>query len=298
MDHLGTLNAFLRSAETGSFVAAGRQLGLSASAIGKAIARLEQRLGVRLFHRNTRNMALTEEGSLFLDRCRRIFEEVEAAEAELAQARQVPKGRLRVSLPLVGMLLMPVIADFMRAYPDIRLDLDFTDRLVDVIEEGFDAVIRTGPSADSRLMNRMLGRFALQIVASPAYLEERGVPAAPQDLVAHACLHQRSPATGKLRPWPLTENGTTVKLDLPETMSANTIEPLIHLAEQGFGIACLPPFAVARQIELGALVPLLEAHIAETGMFSVLWPANRQLSPKIRAFVSFLGDHLFVRQKP
>ncbi|WP_207796594.1 LysR family transcriptional regulator [Sphingomonas oleivorans] len=286
------MSAFVQSAETGSFVAAGRQLGLSASAIGKAVARLEQRLAVRLFHRNTRNMTLTEEGRLFLDRCRRIFEEVDAAEAELAQASQVPKGRLRISLPLVGMLLMPVLADFMRAYPDIRLDLDFTDRLVDVIEEGFDAVVRTGMPADSRLMSRTLGRFRLRIVASPDYLGRHGTPTVPQDLSAHACLHQSSPASGKLRPWPLLDNGTALKLDLPETMSANTIEPLVHLAEQGFGIACLPPFAVARQIGEGRLVPLLEPHVAETGMFSVLWPANRQLSPKIRAFVAFMGDHL------
>lgn len=293
MDHLGTLSAFVQSAETGSFVAAGRQLGLSASAIGKAVARLEQRLGVRLFHRNTRNMTLTEEGSLFLERCHRIFEEVDAAEAELAQASQIPKGRLRISLPLVGMLLTPIIANFMRAYPDIRLDLDFSDRLVDVIEEGFDAVVRTGLPADSRLMSRTLGRFPMRIVASPTYLDLHGVPTSPQDLMGHACLHQRSPASGKLRSWPLIDNGETLKLDLPETMSANTIEPLIHLTELGFGIACLPSFAISRQIETRIVVPLLEAYIADTAIFSVLWPASRQLSPKIRAFIAFMTENLF-----
>lgn len=130
MDHLGTPSAFVQAAETGSFIAAGRQLGLSASAIGKAVARLEKRLGVRLFHRNTRSMTMTVEGRTFLDRCRRIFEEIEAAELELSQTAVTPKGRLRVSMPLVGMLLMPVVADFMAAHPAIQLDLDFSNRLV------------------------------------------------------------------------------------------------------------------------------------------------------------------------
>lgn len=293
MDQLAALSAFVQSAETGSFVAAGRQLGLSASAIGKAVARLEQRLDVRLFHRNTRNMTLTEEGQLFLDRCRRIFEEVEAAEAELAQASRTPKGRLRVSLPLVGMLLAPVLASFMRAYPEVRLDLDFSDRLVDVVEEGFDAVIRTGRPSDSRLMSRNIGRFRLQIVASPAYLERHGVPETPWDLARHRCLRQRSPTTGKLRPWPFARSASLDKIDLPEAMSATAIDPLIHLAVESLGIACLPPFAVREEIADGRLVSLLEDHVVEMDDFSVLWPAGRQLTPKVRAFVDFMAGNLF-----
>jgi DNA-binding transcriptional LysR family regulator len=292
MEHLGTLSAFVQAAETGSFVAAGRNAGVSASAIGKAIARLEGRLGVRLFHRNTRSMVLTEEGRIFLDRCRRIFEEVEAAEMEMTQIAAAPSGRLRVSLPLVGMLLMPVIADFMQAFPAILLDLDFSDRLVDVIEEGFDVVIRTGAATDSRLMRRGLGRFRGRIVASPAYLERRGVPKVPGDLVSHDCLRQRSPASGKLNDWALLDpvgNGLPI---IPETISATTIGPLIYLVERGFGIAFLPPFAVSTQIEQGNLVPLLEEYIRETGEFAALWPTNRQLSPRIRTFVTFLTENL------
>lgn len=293
MDQFAALSAFVQSAETGSFVAAGRQLGLSASAVGKAVARLEQRLDVRLFHRNTRNMTLTEEGRLFLERCRRIFDEVEAAEAELAQASRTPRGRLRVSLPLVGMLLTPVLAGFMRAYPEVQLDLDFTDRLVDVVEEGFDAVIRTGRPSDSRLMSRNIGRFRLRIVAAPAYLERCGIPATLQDLARHRCLHQRSPTTGKLRPWPFARSGAAEKIDLPEAMSATAIDPLIRLAVEGLGIACLPPFAVRDEIADGRLVSLLEDHVVEADQFSVLWPAGRQLTPKVRAFVDFMAENLF-----
>ena len=157
IDKMAGLSAFLQAAETRSFVAAGRQLGVSASAIGKAVVRLEERLGVRLFHRSTRSITLTPEGSLFRDRCRKIVCEIEAAELELSQTREAPRGKLRVSLPLIGMLMMPAVMAFMRAYPEIELDLDFTDRLVEVIDEGFDAVIRTGASsAPSRTVSSPL----------------------------------------------------------------------------------------------------------------------------------------------
>ncbi|WP_206732800.1 LysR substrate-binding domain-containing protein [Bradyrhizobium zhanjiangense] len=180
----------------------------------------------------------------------------------------------------------------MRAHPAIVLDLDFTDRLVDVIEEGFDVVVRTGPATDSALMRRSLGCFRGLIVASPAYLKRRGRPSTPADLVHHDCLRQRSPSSGKLLNWPLDRDATTERLILPESMSATTIEPLVHLAEHGFGIAVLPPFAVARQIKSGTLIPLLDRYVRQTGEIAALWPTSRQLSPKIRAFVSFLGEHL------
>lgn len=157
MDKLGALGIFVRTAESGSFVAVSQRLSLSSSAVGKAIARLEQEMGVRLFHRSTRSMTLTEEGSFFLDTCRRILSELDAAQTQLLRSHSQPHGLLRVSFPLTGMLLMPAISAFMKAYPEITLDLDFTDRLVDVIEEGFDAVVRTGVVRDTRLMSRKLG---------------------------------------------------------------------------------------------------------------------------------------------
>jgi DNA-binding transcriptional LysR family regulator len=288
MENLGTLSAFVQAAETGSFVAAGRKLGLSASAIGKAVTRLEERLDVRLFQRNTRSMMLTAEGRLFLDRCRRIFEEIEAAEMELTKTAVLPSGRLRVSLPLGGVFLMPLLADFMKAFPSIILDLDFSERLVDVIEEGFDIVVRTGASSNSGLIRRSLGRFTGRLVASPSYLRVHGTPLTPNDLLEHACLRQRSPTTGKLHDWPLKEGPA----NLPETMSASTIAPLTELALRGVGIAFLPPFAVAEQTANSRLVPILTSHVIETGELAALWPTSRQLSPRIRAFVDFIADRI------
>ncbi|QEN88160.1 LysR family transcriptional regulator [Labrys sp. KNU-23] len=293
MDKLGTLGIFIHVAEAGSFVAAGQRLGLSGSAIGKAIARLEEEMGVRLFHRSTRSMALTEEGSFFLDTCRRIQSDFEAAQAQLSRSQAAPRGQLRVSLPLAGMLLMPTITAFMAEYPEINLDLDFTDRLVDVIEEGFDAVIRTGEVRDTRLMSRKLGTFKHRIVAAPAYLAAHGVPTEPEDLLGHRCLHHRYANSGRLEPWPLVRDGREIKLDLPQTTVASTLEPLIYLAERAFGITCLPPFAVASELARGSLVSLLEEHLAEAGTFRVLWPTNRYLSPKVRVFVDYMAACLF-----
>ena len=296
MDRLGSLNAFVQAAETRSFTAAGRQLGVSSSAIGKSIARLEERLGVRLFHRSTRSITLTPEGLLFLDRCQRIFGEIEAAEMELSLASSAPRGRLRVSLPLVGMLLMPPIGEFVRAYPEVELDLDFSDRMVDVIEEGFDVVIRTGEISDSRLMMRNLGAFAHKVIGSPAYFAERGVPETPEDLRNHACLHHRFPTTGKLEKWPFIPRPDGEEIDLPVTAVASTLEPLISLAEQGVGLICVPDFTVRRQTNAGALRIVLEPHLYNQGFFRILWPSGRNPSPKVKAFVDFMGQRLFPKK--
>ena len=293
MDSLGALSAFVHAAQARSFTLAGRQLGVSSSAVGKAIARLEERLGVRLFHRSTRTITLTPEGALFLERCRRIFAEVEAAELELARTQGAPSGKLRVSMPLAGMLMMPALCAFMRAYPEVELDLDFTDRLVDVIEEGFDAVVRAGEIDDSRLMARALGTFRLKLVGSPGYFKRRGVPREPGDLRSHACLHHRYATSGKLEPWPLRRGRKRVEMELPTTAVANTIEPLIHMAEQGLGIACLPDFAIRQKLDDGALVTVLEGHTHHAGLFRILWPSSRYVSPKLRVFVDFMAQHLF-----
>lgn len=293
MDKLGTLGIFIQVAEGGSFVSAGHRLGISGSAVGKAIAKLEEELGVRLFNRSTRSMALTEDGSFFLDTCRRIQAELDEAQARLSRSQAIPRGQLRVSLPLAGMLLMPTISAFMRAYPQVNVDLDFTDRIVDVIEEGFDAVIRTGEMKDTRLMSRKLGSFRHVIVASPDYLAANGHPQVPEDLLGHRCMHHRFTNSGRLEPWPLVCDGREIKLDLPITTVASTLEPLVYLAERSFGIACLPPFATEQEIADGKLVTLLDAYTAGTGTFRILWPTSRFLSPKVRVFVDYMAENLF-----
>jgi DNA-binding transcriptional LysR family regulator len=298
MDSLGALRVFARAAETRSFTEAGSQLSLSSSAVGKAVARLEERLGVRLFHRSTRSIALTPEGELFLASCRRIFAEVDAIEAGFAQTRGAPRGKLRVSLPMVGMLMMPTLVGFMRAYPEVELDLDFSDHLVDVVEDGFDVVVRTGDASDSRLISRSLGHYRLQIVASPAYLKRAGTPAKPADLAGHACLQHRYPTTGKLQRWPFRQRASAEDVVLPLTAVSSTIEPLLALAEAGLGLTCLPDFAIRRHLAAGTLVSVLDAHVTHQGTFRAVWPSSPYLSPKLRVFVDFLAANLLPEVPP
>jgi DNA-binding transcriptional LysR family regulator len=292
MDSLGSLNAFVQAAEARSFTIAGRQLGVSSSAIGKAVARMEERLGVRLFHRSTRSITLTAEGALFLERCRRIFSEIEAAELELSQTHEAPRGTLRIGLPLAGMLMVPTLVAFMRAYPEVLLDLDFSDRVVDVIEEGFDAVVRFADPGDSRLMSRALGTYRRRLVAAPAYLAARGVPLTPHDLKTHACLLHKFPTSRRFERWPLGPEHAGVQSELPRTVVASTLEPLIHMAEQGLGIAYLPDFAIIRQLREGLLVTVLDDCADRSGPLRVLWPSSRHLAPKLRVFVDFLATNL------
>ena len=292
MDNLASMSVFVRAADARSFTDAGAQLGVSPSAIGKTIARLEERLGVRLFHRSTRSITLTPEGVMYLESCRRIFFEIDIAEQELALTKGAPLGLLRVSLPMVGMLLTPIISRFLATYPQITLDLDFSDKLVNVIEDGFDVVVRTGESIDSRLTARILGTFSLQLVASPAYLKKAGTPTQPTDLLRHACLHHKFPTVGKLEHWPLKSVDDSTELHLPVAAVASTIEPLITMAESGLGIACVPDFAVRGQLADGALIQVLSRFTEHTGRFRALWPSSRYLSPKVRAFVDFMGTHL------
>ncbi|WP_339528397.1 LysR family transcriptional regulator [Pseudomonas mucidolens] len=294
MDSLGSISVFVQVADTRSFTQAGRLLGVSSSAIGKSIARIEERLGVRLFHRSTRSITLTAEGALFLERCRRILAEVEAAEQELTDAATTPRGKLRISLPQVRGLLMPVLTEFMRTYPDIELDVDFSDRMVDVIDEGFDAVVRTGKPEDSRLMARLLGNYRLVLVGSTDYFARCGTPQRPADLSQHACLRHRFCATGKLEAWPLRYLPEEPAPVLRAPLVSTTIESLNHVVHEGLGIACLPDFMVREAVERGRLLRVLDDYLEHSASFWLLWPSSRHASAKLRVFI----DHMSVRLFP
>jgi DNA-binding transcriptional LysR family regulator len=295
MDSLGALHAFVQAVDAGGFTEAGRKLGLSASAISKAVARLEDRLGARLFHRSTRSITLTAEGSMFLERCRRIICEYEAAELELSRTQAVPQGRLRIGLPSMSMVSIPKLAAFKQLYPRVELELDATDRVVDVIGEGFDAVIRTGEHSDSRLMTRTLGHFLRVIVGSPGYFRQVGIPQTPEDLARHACLVYRYASTGKLDQWPLTRKGEPVQIDMPISVVTNALEAQIGLAENSLGLACVPDLSVTGQLEQGSLVRVLDSYLETRTKLSIMWPTSRHASPKLRAFVNFAAENLFPR---
>ncbi|MGK5081599.1 LysR substrate-binding domain-containing protein [Janthinobacterium sp. HLX7-2] len=292
MDYFGALGAFVQSAETRSFTEAGRRLGISSSAIGKAVVRLEEDLGARLFHRSTRAITLTAEGGRFLERCQRILAEFDVARAELSQAKAAPRGKLRIGLPQIGMRLMPHLLAFQHKFPDIELELNFSDELVNVIDEGYDAVIRIGDVDDSRLTTRALDGYRHRLVAAPAYLARRGTPERPDDLASHACLRYRFPSSGKLDRWPLLVDGQPVDIELSQSAIANAIDPLQAMAEAGAGIALLPDFIAADAIAAGRLVCVLEEYVSDHRKVCLLWPSSRQPLPKIKAFVDFMVERI------
>lgn len=289
IESVNALAAFVQAAELRSFKLAGQQFGLSSSAIGKTIAKLEEQLCVRLFHRSTRAIALTPEGEVFLERCRRVLCELEAAEAELAHVTARPLGRLRVSVPFAGDLLTPLFVEFLSRYPEIELDLDYNDRLVDVIDDGFDAVIRTGEVNDSRLMHVKLGDFTFRMVAAPAYLERMGAPRTAEELTGYRLLHHRFYETGKLGSWaPAVPEGVA----LPVALAATSLEPLIRFAEAGCGIASVPSFAVDGRIRAGALVEVLPDAPRQSSALRLLWPRSKEPLPKLSVFVKFMTASL------
>jgi DNA-binding transcriptional LysR family regulator len=292
------INVFVQVAETRSFVAAGRRLGISASAIGKRVSALEEQLGVRLFHRSTRSVALTAEGALFLQRGRRVLEELEAAQAELSQVNLSPRGRLKVSLPLVAEPFLSVMAQFKQAYPDVDLDLEFTDRRVDVIDEGFDAVIRTGDAPDSRLTARRLGSFSMMLVGSPDYLARRGTPEKASDLTQHACIQFRYQNTGKLQVWPLDLQEIAADIQLSTAVVCNNLEARIYFALQGLGIAYLPDFAIRQHLAADRLMHVLPNCSEADTTFRIMWPSGKHFAPRLRVFIDFLCERLFPVSPP
>ncbi|MGU9827362.1 LysR family transcriptional regulator [Pseudomonas sp. LF242] len=291
MDSLGGMAVFVQAGEVGSFVGAGRNLGISASAVSKSIARLEVKLGVRLFHRSTRSLTLTAEGTRFLQRCRRVIQELEAAGEELRQTASLPQGPLRVSLPMIGKPFLPVFADFQLLYPDIQLDLEFTDRLVDIIGEGFDAVVRSGMPKDSGLSARCLGRYRMLAVGSPGYFARHGLPTRPRDLLEHRCIHFRFPDTGKLQRW-LIREPEQPELELPRTLISNSVEGRVCFALKGLGITYAADFMVREYLASGELCAVLEPYSEETSTFNLLWPSGSQVPLKLRVLIDFLSRRI------
>lgn len=292
MDTLSGLAVFVRVAQTRSFVTAGRALGISASAVGKSIAKLEESVGVRLFHRTTRRIGLTDEGAVFFERCRRALQDIQDAQAQLSQASGSPRGRLHASMPAIGYrLVLPVIGAFRARYPDIELDLDFSDRHVDVIEEGFDVVIRGGEPADSSLKAKPLAPYRFVICGAPDYFARHGVPRLASELADHVCLRFKHQSSGKWQDW-LIDGEPALSGAASAPLVFNHAEAVLTAAAQGLGIAYLPDFLVRDAISSGQLRTVLETSRTLEGTFRALWPTNRHMPPRLRVFVDFLAERL------
>lgn len=286
MDKLNGIEIFVALANSRSFAATAKTLGITPSAVSKSLSRLEERLGVRLFQRSTRVVSLTEEGRIYLTHCQGVIEQITLAENELAGLHSRPVGTLRVALPYVAGYFMPVLEEFARKYPDIVLDLDFGDRISDLIAEGFDVAIRTGEPADSRLIARLLGSYRHCIVASPAYLTTNGTPNAPEDLRRHRCLHYRYPTSGRLDEWAL--QGVP---HLPHSLICNNLDALLYFAESGQGLACVPDFVVQEKLAQRRLVSVLTPFYTTQKTFRLIYASKQHITPKVRVFVDFIGQY-------
>jgi DNA-binding transcriptional LysR family regulator len=290
-DRLSGIAAFVQAAQAGSFALAAQRMGLSRSAVGKSIARLEEQLGVRLFHRSTRKQSLTDAGEVFYERCAPALAELEAAEAALDEGRRTPSGRLRVSVPVLfgRRCVAPILLDAARRHPQLELEVSFSDRFVDLVDEGVDLAIRGGPLADSAgLMSRKLGTQLKVVCAAPSYLAERGRPETLADLVHHECLAY-GPAF-RARSWQFRDaQGNTQEAPISSRIRFDDMEALADAAAAGAGLAWLPGWLVADRIRSGALVRVLEGE-SDTGCdVHAVWPRTRHLPSKVRVIIHELS---------
>jgi DNA-binding transcriptional LysR family regulator len=292
----GEMEVFVRAAELGSFSAAARQLDLTPSAASKVITRIEDRLGTRLFVRSTRALQLTPEGETYLARAQRILADIEEAERLIAHGSAAPpQGPLRVnaSVPFGISCLLPLVPDFLAAFPGIRLDLSLTDGLVDLIEERADVAIRVGPLRDSTLKALKLCESRRVVVAAPGYLRRHGTPQSPDDLLRHNCLtfnFRRS-----LDAWPFRGEGKGAVrlLTVDGNLAANNGATVRQLCLDGLGVARLGRFHVEADLASGRLVPLLEElNPGDTEMIHALFAGHDHLPTRVRAFVDFLAARL------
>lgn len=285
MEAIDEMTAFVGAVERGGFSAAARAAKVTPSALSKAIARLEARLGVRLLHRTTRSLALTPEGEAYYARARRIVADIREAENEIAGFRARPKGLLKINTgnAFGYRQLMPALPEFLARHPDLRIELNFADRYVDLIESGDDVAVRTGSVADDRLVARKIADLRRIVCASPAYLARHGVPKRPEDLRGHDCVLMSG--MPELARWPF-KSGT---IEVSGPVAVNSAHALLEMGLAGAGVIRLSDFAVAEFVREGKLVPLLgEWHAGEPVPIWVVYPPARNKVPKTAAFVEFM----------
>ncbi|MFF7399161.1 LysR family transcriptional regulator [Achromobacter sp. NPDC008082] len=290
LDHIGDVLAFVRVADAQSFTAAAEKLSLSRSAIGKCIARLEQSLGVRLFHRSTRSVSLSDDGRLFYEHAQRILSEVDNATDAMASRQQAPRGRLRIDLPVsLGRLhVMPLVRSYLRRWPDVDADISFSDDYTDLVRDGIDVAIRIGGEADSRLVRRVLAPHRLITCAAPDYLHRHGAPATIDALAQHQTLVFTH--TGQPVPWRFTVQGQERQVPVAGRLRVGHTEALRDAAVAGDGIAQLGAFLVADDLRAGRLAPVLESVAGAGAPVYAVYPHRRHLSPKVRVLIDDIAS--------
>ncbi|MBY5333329.1 LysR family transcriptional regulator [Rhizobium leguminosarum] len=293
--NLNDILIFMAVVDAGSFIAGGQAMGLSRSAAGKAVIRLEDRLGARLLNRTTRTLSLTDEGRMFYERGLQILVSVDEAEASVAGQNSTPRGVLRLTVPdAFGRLVMlPLLQKYLRAWPDIQVEVSFIDRLADIVEEGFDLAIGIGATttSDTRLVSRVIATYKAWLCASPSYLAERGEPADINDITAHDCLIFAS--RNQRQGWRFRgEGGPWVKVQGRSRLRLDSVQAIRDAALAGLGIALLPDFLVADDLLAGRLQQVLPSLETDDAKIVALYPDKRLLEPRVRRFIDLMVEEL------
>ncbi|MET0404948.1 MAG: LysR family transcriptional regulator [Cystobacter sp.] len=280
---LNELLVFARVIQAGSFTAAARGLRMPKSTVSRKVSELEERVGAQLLQRTTRQLRLTEVGSVFYEHCARIVAEAEQAEQAVTRMQAAPHGLLRVTLPLSFGVFGPIIAEFLRRHPEVQVELLCTDRMVDLVGEGFDLAVRAGKLVDSSLMARRLGSIERIVVASPEYLQRRGTPKTPRDLEKHDCLlFGTSQNAGT---WALSSGNKTVEVPVTTRLSVNEPDMLRAMALASTGIALMPNIACVDDVGSGRLRRVLPDWTSAESAVHAIYPSSRHHAPKVMAFV-------------
>lgn len=290
MKGLQQLIAFAQTARRGSFASAARDLGGAPSTLAKSVARLEASLGVKLFHRTTRQVSLTADGERLFRRCERVLAEVEDLQSEAAGSRAAVGGTLRIDAPITygRRILLPLLAKLLREHPALDLDLRLQDGYADLVRDGLDAAIRVGELRDSTLVARRIDWQDLVLVASPVYLAARGQPRRIEQLAAHSVIVFRMPSTGRDRPWQLRSGRRVVAMHPANRIQVNDGEGMVAAAALGLGIAQVPDNIAFEELARGTLVELLPAHRPPSMPISVVMPSSRLQPPRLRALLDAL----------
>lgn len=293
MDQLFCMRVFARVAELGSFARASEDLEIARPTATQAVARLEKRLGVRLLHRTTRRLSLTEDGRAFYEGCVRILGDLAEAEDSLSSARTSPRGRLRVTTPhsFVDLSFFPALPRFLARYPDLDLEVFLTDRAVNLVEEGIDCAIRAANIPDdSTLIARHISNVRWITCAAPAYLRARGTPKRIADLEQHNCIRFISQSTGRTVDWHFDDAGAPRSYTPRGNLGVSSLEAAAAAAQRGIGIAQVPDALALAAVRAGELRPVLLECAASAPSLKVVYPSNRYLTAKVRAFADFVAE--------
>jgi len=292
MDRLESLRIFCRVVELNSFSRAADQLQLSNASVTNHVAGLESHFGVRLLNRTTRKLSMTDDGRSCYERAQRLIGEMTELEDVLQGARLTPKGILRVDIPTaIGRIyIAPALARFVARYPEVSLRVHVTDRAVDIIEERADVAIWMGELKDSNMVARLIYQSRSLCCASPEFLAQHGRPSRPEDLLQYPCLGFIQPNSGQIVPWQFARGEENFAFTPQASIAINHAESLIHAATTGAGVVQLLSSSLTPPINAGLLVPILEDWTTAGPPVSVVYPQNRHLSPKVRAFVDFVSE--------